>query len=278
MRSTTLLRSTAVLGASLLREPLLHLTLLGGLVFAADHWAQSRHEDPSVIIVTAEVKEQARSSFRSAQGREPTDAELGRMREHWIDTEILYREGLALKLEQGDQTLRERVASKTMKILEANLQVPEADDATLRAWFEQRRADYDLQPSFDFSEALPTGPVTEAGARSLAEALNDERPDVQAGVRLFEKHPRQAVVESFGPELASALDRVPLGKWHVLASHAGPSIIRLESREPGRAVTFEAVRARVRRHWMDTKARELRSAAVRKLGEKYTVQVAGGSS
>src|SRR5262245_10494062 len=114
MTSASWLRSTTAQARRLLAEPLLHFVVLGGLVFAADHWAAARRDDPTVIVVTPQVEDEARSIFRSAQGREPTESELKTLREHWIDTEILYREGLALKLEQGDEALRERVVFKAL--------------------------------------------------------------------------------------------------------------------------------------------------------------------
>jgi len=169
--------------AALLREPLLHFLVLGGLVFAVDRWNAAQREDPNLIVVPAKLDEQSRAIFRKTQGREPTEAELELMREDWIETEVLYREGLALKLEQGDRELRERVATKTRMIIESGVRVADADEPALRAFFEQHRAVYDTQPSFDFSEAASREPVDEQGARALADALN-RGADVSTFVRL----------------------------------------------------------------------------------------------
>jgi PPIC-type PPIASE domain len=264
---------------ALVREPLLHFVLLGGVIFAADRAAVSKQEDPRVIVVGPEVDREARSIFKGAQGREPTEAELEIMRKRWVDNEVLYREGLALRLEQGDPTLRERVIFKALNVIESNLQLPKIDDASLRSWFEQRRDKYDIPARFDFDEAIVTGDKSETTARRFADALNTgAEADVQSGLRVFKSRPLGNIVDSFGSEFALALDRLPLQQWSVLPSKDGPRVIRIEAKTAGETAIFESVRSRVQQDWQDQKAQELRTAAVRELGKKYTVRVAGSRS
>lgn len=256
-----------------LREPLLHFVLLGGLVFGAEQLLQSQKDDPSVIVVGPAVEEEARTIFRSAKGRDPNPTEMQILRERWVDNEVLYREGLALRLEQGDPTLRERVIFKALNVIESNLRLPEADEAALRAWFDAHHDDYDTPALYDFSEAVPsdTDPAT---AQSFAAALNSGAPtDVQSGLRIFQARPRSTIVPAFGSEFTEALDALPLREWHVLPSSEGQRIVRLERRTAGERVSFEQARPRVVQDWRDAKAQELRTSAVRELAKKYRVQI-----
>ena len=265
-------------GPTLLREPLLHFIALGALIFAADHFIRARRPDPNVIVVGPEVEQEARAIFRNAKGREPSATELKILRERWIDNEVLYREGLALKLEQGDPALRERVIFKALNVIESNLRLPDEDDAALRNWFEQHRDQYESPARYDFSEAVLVKTDDET-ARRFAAALNGGEPvDVKSGLRIFQARPRNTIVDAFGPEFAAELDRAAIREWQVIPSLAGPRVIRLESRTPGETARFDDVRARVLQDWRDAKAQELRTSAVRELGRKYTVQIAGSSS
>src|SRR5262249_15596855 len=88
------------------REPLLHFTVLGALLFAIDHHLASRADDPHVIVIDAAVDAQARQVFKAARGREPNDEELYALRRVWLDNEVLYREGLALQVDKGDSAIR----------------------------------------------------------------------------------------------------------------------------------------------------------------------------
>ena len=48
-----------------LREPLLHFVILGGVLFAADHFMVARSDDPRVIVVDAAVDAHARAGFQA---------------------------------------------------------------------------------------------------------------------------------------------------------------------------------------------------------------------
>ena len=92
-----------------LREPLLHFAVLGALLFGVDHLVAGRDEDPRVIVIDPEVDAASIQVFKDARGRDPNEEELFALRRVWLDNEVLYREGLALGLDRGDKSIRERV-------------------------------------------------------------------------------------------------------------------------------------------------------------------------
>ena len=64
-----------------LREPLLHFVILGGVLFAADHFIVSRSDDPHVIVIDAAGRCAGAARFsRSARGHEPNADELYALR------------------------------------------------------------------------------------------------------------------------------------------------------------------------------------------------------
>jgi hypothetical protein len=91
------------------REPLLHFLILGGLLFAADHFIVGRAQDPRTIVLTAEIDKDIRQLFHASRSRDPHPDELKALHERWLDNEVLYREGLALQVDRGDTAIRERV-------------------------------------------------------------------------------------------------------------------------------------------------------------------------
>src|SRR5688500_4708928 len=109
---TSAIRQSAAYGRAAmpkwLREPLLHFVILGGVLFAADQFVVARSDDPRIIVVDAEVDAHARQVFKQARGHEPDAEELYALRRVWLDNEVLYREGLALELDKGDEAIRER--------------------------------------------------------------------------------------------------------------------------------------------------------------------------
>ena len=271
-------RRVATRGASFLRdalrEPLLHFVVLGGLLFAIDHVASSRADDPRVIVVDAAVDQQARQVFRAARGREPNDEELYALRRVWLDNEVLYREGLALQVDKGDSAIRERVIFKALSVVDAGTKLPPVDDKVLRDWFERNRAKYDEPARYDFQEAVLSGDDSEASLRAFAAALNTGTPgDAKAGLRVFKGRPHANLVQSYGADFARALQEGPIGQWRPLPSREGLRVMRLDGVVAAKAADFDTVRNVVMQDWTDATLAEQRSGAVRALAKKYTVKV-----
>ncbi len=265
-------RQRPPLGSGWLREPLLHFVVLGGLLFALDHVLVGRADDPHTIVVGAEVDREARATFAASRGREPNAEELEALRRVWLDNEVLYREGLELQVDKGDTAIRERVIFKALSVVDSNVQVPPADEARLRSWFEAHRAKYDEPPRYDFDEATVSGTATEASARAFAQTLNDGTPAGEASLRVFKARPRPSLVVSYGEAFAAALDQAPPKDWRALETRDGWRVIRLRAIVPAKQATFEALRAVVLQDWTDDVAAEQRTAAVRALEKKYRVK------
>lgn len=258
------------------REPLLHFVLLGALLFAADHLLVARADDPLTIVIGPEVEREARETFRAARGTDPTAEQLAALRQAWLDNEVLYREGMAMRVDQGDTMIRDRIVFKALNVVESNLKLPPVDDTVLRAWFESKRANYDEPARFDFQEAVLTGDSSEAAVRAFAAELNrGAGGELKAGLRLFKSRPHTNIVQSYGADFAQALEGLPPGEWRALRTREGWRAMRLESIAAGKPASFDALRGVVLQDWTDATMSAIRTAAVRQLAKKYRVRPAG---
>ncbi len=256
------------------REPLLHFALLGALLFGADHLLSRRANDPRTIVVGAEVDAEARQVFKAARGQDPNADELAALRRVWLDNEVLYREGLAMQVDKGDTAIRERVIFKALSLIDADTKLPPYDDALLRTWFEKNRAKYDQPGRFDFQEAVLSGEPSETDVRAFVAALNAGAPgDAQAGLRVFKGRPYANLVQSYGPELAKAMESATVGEWRAFSSRDGLRVMRLDAANAAQPAAFEPLRGVVLQDWTDAVLAEQRSAAVRALAKKYTVVI-----
>lgn len=256
-----------------IREPLLHFVAIGGLLFAVDHFMITRTDDPRTIIVGEEVDKEARETFRAGRGRDPDAKELAALRNVWLDNEVLYREGMALRVDLGDTAIRERVIFKALSIVDTNLKLPAVDEKALRAWFEAHRDKYDEPGRYDFQEAVLTGENTEATVTAFVAELNSAASgDAKAALRIFKGRPLSNLVHSYGPDFPKALDRMTPGSWHAMPTKEGWRAIRLEGITPGKPATYEVVRAVVQQDWVDDTMAVQRTAAVRELAKKYKIK------
>ena len=260
-------------GPNWLREPLLHFVLLGGLLFLGDHLLLTRADDPRVIVVGADVDGEAIQTFKAARGHDPNQEELDALRRVWLDNEVLYREGLALQVDKGDEAIRERVIFKALSVVDSNVKLPPADDATLRKWFESHRQKYDEPTRYDFDEAALSGDNSETAVRDFVKELSAGTPgDAKAGLRVFKGRPQENLMQSYGAELANSLIKAPPGQWQALNTKDGWRAMRLNAITPAKPAAFEVLRGVVMQDWTDATASEQRTAAVRALAKKYTIK------
>ena len=258
-----------------LREPLLHFVLAGGVLFAVDAVIDARTVDPNEIVLNASVAAELRKIHLDEAGRAPNAAEMQAMQRRWFDNELLYREGLAMGLDRGDSGIRERVIFKALNVVNASLQPPKADEATLRAWFAQHQDRYNEPPRVDLFEAVMPGKPDAAEVAAFAQALNDGKADTAtSGLRVFRSRPLASIKQAFGDDFANQLADVPLKQWQAMRTAQGMRAMMVELRHAGQAVRFEDVSDTVQKDWFDQRMAELRTDAVRALTQKYSLRVA----
>jgi hypothetical protein len=261
------------------REPLLHFLLIGGVLFGLDHLRNGGDEDALTIVVGAAVDKEARELFMTNRGREPNAQELTALRKVWLDNEVLYREGLALKLDRGDTAIRERVIFKALSVVDADTRPAQGNEAVLRQWFEAHRAKYDEPARYDFQEAVLAGEHTPARVQALVDTLvSGAGGDLEAGLRVFKGRPQANIDYTYGADFGKAMAKATPGVWQAIEAKDGWHAVRVEAITPPRPADFEAVRQAVQQDWLDGTMAEQRSAAVRKLAGKYKIRFEGDAA
>lgn len=265
--------------ARLAREPLLHFLALGALVFGTDQLILAGRGDPDVITVNALVDEEARGVFRASMNRDPSADDMKILRERWIDSEVLYREALALGLDRGDSSIRDRLIFKALSITQAGLDLPQVNDADLRQWFEANRSRYDEPQRYDFLEAVLTdGSTPEQIERFTAALQAGKQGEDPSTLRVFKGRPRDNLLQSYGEDFTAGLEKLAPEQWTALPSAVGPRVVRLQAITPGVPADFEAIKAEVYADWKDDTLQRLATAKVREMGKKYRVEVPGDAT
>jgi PPIC-type PPIASE domain len=186
---------------------------------------------------------------------------------------VLYREGLALGLDKGDNAIRERVIFKALSVVDAGTKRPPFDEQVLREWFEKNRARYDEPARYSFQEAVLAEESSEIAVRAFVSALNTgASPETEAGLRVFTDRPHANIVQSYGADFAAALETAPAGEWLALRSGSNWRAMRLESVTVAKPAEFDQLQGVVLQDWTDAVLAEQRSAAVRALAKKYTIK------
>jgi parvulin-like peptidyl-prolyl isomerase len=271
----------------ILREPLLHFLLLGGLVYAASVQLEA---DSGRYRIDAGPARRARleATYRQQYGVAPTQAQLAQLLDQYIRGEILYREGLAMGLEQDDEIVRRRVVQKVEFVNEDLDTEAQPDEPGLAAYFRAHQDRYNTAPEVSFRQIFVSADTGGDGVarlraqrilRSLRRgnagaAPNDSLPgDPFAAGSQFTALSRAAANSLFGDsQLSEALFAQPVGEWTgPYRSAYGWHLVRICDRQEARAAALQAVRARVIADYLSDLRTQRNLLAFRRIAGKYHI-------
>jgi peptidyl-prolyl cis-trans isomerase C len=275
--------------AGVLREPLLHFTLGGALLFAAYHYyaptppAAASHE----ILVTPTQVAAFRRDLLQMNGRPATDAELSALVQEYVDDEVLYREAIALGLDRGDLVVHRRMEQKMRFLIEDTAHLAPATDAELSAYLDAHREDFDEPARVRLSQVFVSGDLHGADDARLAAQLRGDliaravTPAQAGGIGDafpagfdFDLLSQRELVRYFGADFAAAVMTLPVGVWsQPIPSIHGLHLVWIREREPVRRATLEQVRERVQ-YAFDRERRDRANAArLDELRARYRVEL-----
>jgi len=265
-------RSSSVVALrGLIREPLLHFLMLGGLIFAADAIIHPPTKDEKVITVTKALRQSFIDTFDEDKQRTPSAAELQKMVEAWVASEILYREGKTLGVDRGDEMIRDRVAFKLQYLIFDQVRVPQPSEEQLRAWFADNHARFDEPERVSF---FMTPPSDEATARRYLDDIREQREseELRDQTRAILNRPVPSLAAGFGDGFSDGLLKAPLQQWSLLQSKDGWHVVRLDARVPGAPAKLEDIRAETAKIWHTEETRKQAWEAVSRLKANYTIR------
>ena len=204
---------TRVMLARLLREPLLHFLLLGGVLFAVfgRGGSDAGVADRQIVVSAADIDRLA-AAFSRTWHRPPAADELQAQIQDYIREEVLYRTALALGLDKDDTIIRRRLRQKMEFLFEDT--VPPPQEAELRAYFQAHADKFRTQPLISFRQVFVSqsrGAAAEADARQILARLVSAAPGAaDEGDALllgegFSRTPLDRIAALFGDDFAQAL-------------------------------------------------------------------------
>jgi hypothetical protein len=269
-----------------LREPLVHFLLLGLTLFVAYRFVVPAAGQPGSLrieITDADVR-QLQVSWMAQWQRPPTPAELSGLIQDKVRQEVLYREALALGLDQNDEIVKRRMAQKMEFLAEDVSAIRVPQPAELRAWFEKNPARFALPGGITFRH-LYFSPdkrgqhAREDAVRALAQLANKPATEGAslADTFMFQSYyadnsPEQ-VAKLFGSTFAESLFKLKPGSWQgPVESGLGWHLVWIDSMTPGRSPAFEEVDpAQMKSEWMADQRAESKRKAFEAMQSRYEV-------
>ncbi|HQR19275.1 MAG TPA: peptidylprolyl isomerase [Burkholderiaceae bacterium] len=272
----------------LLQEPLIHFLVLGALLFVAyRHWEPVAGAAPASkeIRLTYDQLAQLALQFQAQWRRPPTAAELDRLVENSVQSEILYREALAMGLDKDDEIVKRRMAQKMQFLAEDVAAAREPTSAELKAWFDKNRARFAQPNRVSFRHLYFSPDSRGRRAREDAEKaltqLAGQPQDSKIAAKLadpfmFQDYYRDRAPDylgkEFGPQFALAVAKLVPGRWSgPIESGFGWHLVYVDTLIPGSVPAFEEVEPDVKVTWLGEQKLLAWQKAYQEMRAKYTV-------
>jgi len=271
---------------ALLKEPLVHFLVLGLIIFAVYHALnRSNEQEPDKIVVTQARIEQLAGLFAKTWQRPPIAAELKGLIDDYVKEEILYREALALGLDNDDTVIRRRLRQKMEFLSDTVIGALNPTDEELETYLKSNMSKFELDPQIAFEQVFLNperrGDQIEEDAASILEALNTNASADAAKLGDATLLPLELdltsatrISQTFGPQFAKAIDQLTPGAWGgPIKSTFGTHLVRVNKREPGRVPALNEVRAAVKREWATEQRKKLEDRRFTELLKRYDVSI-----
>lgn len=269
------------------KEPLFQFLLAGAALFFLSALVGERPaSDGKAIVVSPQRIEQLRAGWQKRWQRPPSDKELQGLIDQYVREEVLYREGLAMGLDQNDTVIRRRVAQKVEFLVQDLAAAQAPGDAKLMAYFERHREQYTRPARITFTHLYfnedRRGPKAEADAQEQLRRLENGGKLMATSGDALMLNSRYAdvtedqVARDFGREFAEAIFTLPLGAWQgPVRSGYGVHLVRVTARDEASPPAFDQVREKVRTAYLDERRREQNEAIIRGMTGRYQIIIEG---
>jgi hypothetical protein len=261
----------------LLREPLVHMVLLGLAVFAFARFRAAAPADPHVIRVDEGVLSRLDVEFRAQAGRSPTPEEMSDAVDAWVDRELLYREGLALGLDVDDPMIRDRVIKK-MEFIQQSLEpLPPPSEEQLAEFAAAHPQRYGAQTMrYDFVQLVrakaedPDGRLSAADLEALRAGADPKSLGPRVGTS--RRYTLANLARTFGPEFAAALPRLEVGQWTRVELPDSYATVRLDAAVAEGTADLGSIHDRVLLDFRAEQRADLMERALVRLRAQYRVE------
>ena len=138
--------------SKLLKEPLFHFIILGGLLYLAS--IMSGYDDAQtqrIVVSEGQIRHLA-TLYKKTWQRKPTREELQALIQEYIKGQAAYYEGMSMGLEKDDVVVTRRLRQKVDFIAEESLERPVVTDDILLAYLQKNPDKFLSEPTLSIRQ------------------------------------------------------------------------------------------------------------------------------
>ncbi len=268
-----------------LREPLLHFTVLGLLLFLFFEWRGGGPGSSRIVVTPGQIAHLASSFARTVQ-RPASEEELKGLVDEYVKEEIATREAVASGLDRDDAIIRRRLRQKLEFLVEDAVDPSPPAEADLQRWLDAHPDAFRAEPQIALRQVFVSrerrGAAAPRDAVRLLARLRAAGPEAD-GSRLGDPTtlpadlrlgPVREVSLTFGEAFARAIEPFAPGQWSgPVESTYGLHLVLVRERVAASRPELAAIRPQVERELITERRSRALDALCRRLLAKYSVEI-----
>jgi hypothetical protein len=268
----------------ILHEPLFAFLLLGLSLFGVFEIINggSEEDGKEKIVVTDGQTKSMILNFEKVRQRSPSSHELNGLIQGYVREEVLYRQALAMGLDQNDSIVRRRMSQKMDYLAQDLASMEEPADQDLQAFLDENRDSYRLPDRYTFQQvffsASKRGEATHADAQAVLCQLKNHEIEIEnLGDSLmvsngFVQETENEIKRILGEHFFESLAKLSIGSWQgPIDSAFGMHLVRIDELIVGELPVLQEVRRQVLRDWSAQKQDQVSEELYRTLRQQYLV-------
>ena len=269
-----------------LSEPLLHFLLIGGVLFLVYSLQnEGLVENNRIVISEAEV-DRLITLWEKKRQRLPTQDELQGLIDQQIREEVMYREAIAMGLDQNDSVVRRRLAQKVEFISADLAALVEPTETELADYHAAHSDKFELPAQINFVQVYISPDKHGPNIQDYADNLLNELTQADSNIDIttvgdsfmldqhYEQVTKHDITRLFGKDFANKIFTLSVGNWQgPITSGYGPHLIRIDNKTESRQLELNTVREKVRAEWLAQQRRDMDKVFYESLRKRYEIVI-----
>jgi hypothetical protein len=269
----------------LLKEPLFHFLILGGLLYLASIVSGYNDSELQRIIITESKIKHLEVLYTKTWQRKPSHQELDYLVQEYIKGQAAYYEGLKLGLDRDDIVISRRLRQKLDFIAEENTLRPVASDEILTTYLKQYADKYQQPPVLSIRQVyFSQSSQGDDSLLDIKKVLTDlsGQPNIKADElgdsNLFKPHYSQQTTTQlqyiFGEGFVSSLMNMKTGVWQgPIQSSFGLHLVYIEQKQDSRLPELVEIHDEVLADWENSQRQRSIENYYQNLLKRYPVTI-----
>lgn len=271
----------------IIQEPLVHFLFIGLFIFVFNGLFNpdpNIAEDETILIDDNDINRLI-SQYQQVWNETPDEQTISKLIDQYIESEITYREALAMNLDHNDEIIKRRLKQKYEFLVKDLISSSEVPDNELRSFYQDHKSKFKTDKLYSFSQYYfspdkRSSPLEEAFRFRKDQIKNNPR-HITRSKKTDPIHVNQSFIDAtehqirqeLGVDFLNQLKQQDEYSWtEVISSGFGLHVVYFDSIQNSQILKFEDIKQEVRLAYEEELTKTYNQNLLHKLKANYVVE------